>query len=148
MLRRVQDRGIATVELALVLPILLVLVIGIIDLGIAVNVYVTVTNGSREGAHYAISHPTAAPSAITAAVYARTVPLDADRLTVTTTYYDGATFRPWPLGGLPASSPAVTEIPVRVEVSYPWSASTILIGAFFTGAGALLHGASTMAAHW
>ncbi len=49
--RRVaSDRGAAAVEFALVLPLLLLLVFGIIDFGRALNTQITLTEAAREGA--------------------------------------------------------------------------------------------------
>jgi hypothetical protein len=126
----VSEDGASLVEFALVAPVLLLLLVGILDLGRAVNAYVTVSNAAREGTHYAILHPTAAPSAIASAVTDRVVPLDTSQLVVTSSYYNGATFAPWPAGGIPASSPSPQAIPVRVSVCYPWSAASF-IGRFF-----------------
>lgn len=47
--RTTDDRGAAAVEMALVLPFLLVLVCGTIDFGRAYNAKVTLTHASREG---------------------------------------------------------------------------------------------------
>jgi Flp pilus assembly protein TadG len=44
------DRGAAAVEFALVLPLLLILVFGIIDFGRAFNAQITLTQAAREGA--------------------------------------------------------------------------------------------------
>jgi Flp pilus assembly protein TadG len=44
------DRGAAAVEFALVLPVLLVLVLGIVEFGRIYNVQISVTNAAREGA--------------------------------------------------------------------------------------------------
>ncbi|GAA5102533.1 TadE/TadG family type IV pilus assembly protein [Haloechinothrix salitolerans] len=44
------DRGAAAVEFAIVLPVLLLLVFGIIDFGRALNAQVTLTQAAREGA--------------------------------------------------------------------------------------------------
>jgi Flp pilus assembly pilin Flp len=135
MLKRAMrgEDGTSLVEFALVAPVLLLLLVGILDLGRAVNALVTVSNAAREGSHYAILHPTASPSAIVSAVRARVVPLDATQVVVTSSYYNGATFAPWPAGGVPASSPAPQAVPVRVAVCYPWSAATF-IGRFFSAA--------------
>ena len=133
MFRR--EEGTSTVEFALVAPVLLLLLVGILDLGRAVNAYVTVSSAAREGSHYAILHPTAAPSAIASAVRARVSPLNPCLVSVTSSYYNGSTFTAWPLGGVPASSPAPSAIPVRVSVSYPWSAATF-IGRFFPAGSA------------
>jgi hypothetical protein len=124
------EDGTSLVEFALVAPVLLLLLVGILDFGRAVNALVTVSNAAREGSHYAILHPTAAPSAIVNAVRTRVVPLDETRVVVTSSYYNGATFAPWPAGGLPVSSPAPQAVPVRVAVCYPWSAATF-VGRFF-----------------
>jgi len=96
-----------------------------------VNAYVTVANASREGARYAMLSPSSPPSAIVSAARARVVPLDPSQLTVSASYYDGATFRPWPSNGVPASSPQPNAVTIRVEVSYPWSAVSALIAQFF-----------------
>ncbi|HUB38783.1 MAG TPA: TadE family type IV pilus minor pilin [Streptosporangiaceae bacterium] len=48
--RKVRDRGTAAVEFALVLPLLLLIVFGIIDLGRALNAQITLTEAAREGA--------------------------------------------------------------------------------------------------
>src|SRR6516164_4921226 len=45
-----EDRGAAAVEFALLLPVLLFLVFGIIDFGRALNAQITLTQAAREGA--------------------------------------------------------------------------------------------------
>jgi Flp pilus assembly protein TadG len=45
-----RDRGAAAVEFALLLPMLLLLVFGIIDFGRALNAQITLTQAAREGA--------------------------------------------------------------------------------------------------
>ncbi|MDP9275361.1 MAG: pilus assembly protein [Chloroflexota bacterium] len=127
------EEGTSVVEFALVAPVLLLVLVGILDLGRAVNAYVTVSNAAREGSHYAIIHPTAAPSAIVNAVRTRVIPLDETKVVVTSSYYNGSTFVPWPAGGVPASAPSPSAIPVQVSVCFPWSAVTF-IGRFFTAA--------------
>jgi Flp pilus assembly protein TadG len=47
--RTAADRGAAAVELALLLPILLLVVFGIIDFGRALNEQITLTQSAREG---------------------------------------------------------------------------------------------------
>lgn len=51
--RAARDRGAAAVEAALVLPLLLMLVFGIIDFGRMLNAQITVTEAAREGARAA-----------------------------------------------------------------------------------------------
>jgi Flp pilus assembly protein TadG len=48
-----RDRGAAVVEFALLLPLLLLLVFGIIDFGRALNAQITLTQAAREGARLA-----------------------------------------------------------------------------------------------
>ena len=48
--RGARDRGSAAVEFALVLPLLLLLVFGIIDFGRALSAQITLTQAAREGA--------------------------------------------------------------------------------------------------
>jgi Flp pilus assembly protein TadG len=49
----VRDRGAAAVEFALLLPVLLLIVFGIIDFGRALNAQITLTQAAREGARLA-----------------------------------------------------------------------------------------------
>lgn len=130
------ERGVSTVEFALVAPILLVLLIGTFDIARAVHTAVLVGNGAREGARYAALRPDAAPAAITAYVASRVQPLTptAPTLTVNASYHDGSAFQQWPGSGIPASSPAADRS-VKVEVAYDWAAATTIIGRFFSTAG-------------
>jgi Flp pilus assembly protein TadG len=48
--RTTSDRGAAAVEFALLLPLLLLLLFGIIDFGRALNAQITLTQAAREGA--------------------------------------------------------------------------------------------------
>ncbi len=48
--RRRSERGQAITELAFVLPLILVLVIGVIEVNNALNTYLTVVNAARDGA--------------------------------------------------------------------------------------------------
>jgi len=48
-----RDRGAAMVEFALLLPLLLLLLFGIIDFGRALNAQITITQAAREGARLA-----------------------------------------------------------------------------------------------
>ncbi|HYX81617.1 MAG TPA: TadE/TadG family type IV pilus assembly protein [Gemmatimonadales bacterium] len=130
-----EAQGVTTVEFALVIPVLLLLVIGMLDFGRALNAQIVLASASQEGAHYAVLHPTAAPSAINDAARARTAPLAADAIGVTAEYYNGATFVPWPSAGIPASSPTPGPVLVRVSVTYPWDAVTFVVGNFVQPAG-------------
>jgi Flp pilus assembly protein TadG len=48
-----RDRGAVAVEFALLLPVLLLLVFGMIDFGRAINAQITLTQAAREGARLA-----------------------------------------------------------------------------------------------
>lgn len=64
------DDGVASVELALILPILMLLVIGAVRFGVAFNAKIEMTGAAREAARYVIAHQGAsglAASALTAA---------------------------------------------------------------------------------
>ncbi|HEX6685086.1 MAG TPA: TadE/TadG family type IV pilus assembly protein [Candidatus Limnocylindrales bacterium] len=49
-----RDRGAAAVEMALLLPLLLLLVFGIVDFGRMLHAQITVTEAAREGARAAV----------------------------------------------------------------------------------------------
>ncbi len=46
------------VETALILPIMILLMVGVLDLGRLYYAYITIFNAAREGARYGISYPT------------------------------------------------------------------------------------------
>jgi len=50
-------RGQSVVEMAMLMPLLLLLVVGVADLGRAFFSYIVITNASREGARYASHLP-------------------------------------------------------------------------------------------
>lgn len=52
------QEGQSIAELALLFPVLLLIMIGVLDLGRAFFAYTTVVNAAREGARYAAFHPT------------------------------------------------------------------------------------------
>ena len=58
-LRRTRNdqRGADLVELALMLPLLLLVLLGVADFGRAMHTYITITNAAREGARYASHFP-------------------------------------------------------------------------------------------
>ena len=51
------ERGVNLIEMALVLPLLLLLLAGVVDLGRAFYTYVSLTNAVREGARFASKLP-------------------------------------------------------------------------------------------
>lgn len=91
---RRRERGAAAVEFAIVLPILLLFLAGIIDFGRAMYTQAIVTNAAREGARAAVvnanasARATAAATPLTVAVAAGTCPAvggPAANVTVTVT---------------------------------------------------------------
>lgn len=53
MTNEVRDRGATAVEVALLMPVLLVLVMGIVDFGRALHAQITLTQAAREGVRVA-----------------------------------------------------------------------------------------------
>lgn len=77
------DRGAAAVEFALVLPVLLLMLFGIIDFGRLYNAQITLTQASREGARLAALGTSSANVAIR--TKAAATGLDPIKVTVTVT---------------------------------------------------------------
>jgi Flp pilus assembly protein TadG len=97
--RRRDDRGAAAVEFALVLPLLVLLIVGMIQFGFVFNAYITVTHAAREGARMA-----AVNAFSVSAVKGEMVPLDTSKVSITSTLMSDATYGDY----------------YRVVVSYPY----------------------------
>ncbi len=86
-MQRLRDRGVAAVEFALVLPLLLLLILGSIDWGFFFYVDQVVTNAAREGARKGVvqaKYADASSVAVDAArAYLDQVRLGSSRATVT-----------------------------------------------------------------
>lgn len=52
-----QEHGISLVEFALILPLFLLLLLGMVDLGQGFNRYLSMLNATREGAIWLVRHP-------------------------------------------------------------------------------------------
>jgi Flp pilus assembly protein TadG len=52
-----RQRGANLVEMALIVPLLLLLLAGVADLGRAYFTYITMINAAREGARHGVDHP-------------------------------------------------------------------------------------------
>jgi hypothetical protein len=118
---RPRRRGAVTTEAALVLPVFLTIVVGMVDLGVGVFRFNTLSNASRHGARQAIVHGERAPAG-----------------------WNGGRWRPG-TGSSPnaidevstASVPAVDAIrpmlvncpPNQTRVRYEWLGGTDAIGA-------------------
>ena len=88
--RRARPRGgQSTVELALLLPVFLLVLVGVVDLGRAFYRYAVLTNSVREGARIATFDQTEAT--IQGAVVARSAGIGLTTANVTVTCFSGAT---------------------------------------------------------
>jgi Flp pilus assembly protein TadG len=107
-----RGRGQGLVEFALVIPILLLVIFGIIDFGRAVYAYSTIGNAARTAGRVAIVSQT--PSSITTAAINQAVALGIKTTDVTTTYSCGSTYS--------------IDCIVSVTVTYQFHAITPVIG--------------------
>jgi Flp pilus assembly protein TadG len=110
MRRERGDGGQASVELALVLPLVVIVLLGVVQLGLLVRDQILVVHAAREAAREAAVEP--APDAPRRAALASSTLADS-RLTVTTTGRGAAGSR------------------VRVEVAYRAPTAVPLVGAAF-----------------
>lgn len=91
MTPRANDRGQATVELALVLPVVLVMLLGLVQIGVAIITQIQLENAARQGARAAAVAPARADAEARAAAQraaedrAIAVRTDVDRHHVTVT---------------------------------------------------------------
>lgn len=118
------NRGQALVEFAIILPVLLLLITGMVDFGIVLNEYITVTHAAREAARVAAVGNNDAAVIMAAKNAASTI--DKGQLTVSVT---------------PASRSSGTS--VTVIVSNPIKIITPMASAFFPS-GFSVQGASVM----
>jgi len=73
----------------MLLPVILLLIFGIIEVGRAVLIYSEVTNAAREGVRYAVAHPAASAPTVEARARERVFIAPADKTAITVTYDDG-----------------------------------------------------------
>ena len=81
------DEGVSAIEFAIIAPVLLMIVLGVFQFGIAMNQYLNLTNAAAQGAlTLALSRGTTTPyTATTTAVAAAAPNLVAARTTITVT---------------------------------------------------------------
>jgi Flp pilus assembly protein TadG len=82
--RRTRDRGQSLVEFALVIPLFLLMIAGIVDFGMLLYSNMTAINAAREGARLSVTTP-GNTAAVEARVRAMATGLNQSDLTVTTT---------------------------------------------------------------
>jgi Flp pilus assembly protein TadG len=107
-------RGQALVELALILPVLVLLAMGTLDLGRAFGAYLSMANAAREGAMYASLHPSDAN-------------LAADVTSVVLAELNGAVPATPSVTITPSAVPLPRGSSVRVTVRAPFSLFTTAI---------------------
>jgi hypothetical protein len=121
--RKTKTRGQELVEYAITLPLFLLLVFGIFDLGRGAYAYSVLQNAAREGARFAIVNP-GNDAGIEARVRERAIGLDQDDITVL--------------------APAWTEDTVQVIVEYEFTPVTPFVGAIIPGGTVTIQSSSTM----
>lgn len=111
-----REKGQSLLEFAILLPILLIILAGVLDLGRLYYAYVAVTDAAAEGAAYASIHPNASDAEI------------AERaVEASTGLVDLATY-----GTVEVMRPALAAgQPVTVAVTFDYTLATPIIQAFF-----------------
>ena len=105
-----RQRGQSVVEFAMCLPLLVLILLGVFDLGRAFNSYIVITNASREGAYYGTMHPTDTNGIKTRAIS------EAQQSGVTVT-----------AAQVTVSSTGVTGTPMQVTVQHDFSLMTAFL---------------------
>ena len=78
---RASERGAVAVEFAILAPLLIMLLLGIMEFGRAYNVQITLSNAAREGVRVmAINNSATAAAIATAKTATRTPPLHSTRV--------------------------------------------------------------------
>ncbi len=86
---RKQVRGQSLVEMALVLPILILIVLGLLEFGRAFFIYTVVSNAAREGARFGIVQPLNT-TGIEHAAWSRLILVPTDTVSIIISFDDGA----------------------------------------------------------
>jgi Flp pilus assembly protein TadG len=111
-----RDHGAALVEFAILLPILVLLIMGMVEFGRGYNAQITLTQASREGVRI-LAITKDASQAVTATENVAATSLDITQLTVTTTACNSGDPT-----SLTASYPFTYDIPL-------WETATITLSA-------------------
>jgi len=122
--------GQALIEFALVLPLLVLLIFGLFDLGWAIYANNTIANAAREGARLAIVSPTINNDAnVKQRVIAAAAGLNLGNSQISIA---------------PAFSSRTINSPITVTVTYTYTPFTPVIGKIVAGNGMLLQATSVM----
>jgi len=124
-LSKVRDHraGTATVELALVVPLLLLLLMGIIEFGLLFEDFMLLKNAAREGARTGATGNST--TAIADRVENAAAELSTEDLTITQQYgvYDEGSWTWYTLGDISGDDGTINNAPtgsfINIEVSYP-----------------------------
>ncbi len=114
-----RDRGAAAVEFALLLPVLLLVIFGIVDFGRALNAQITLTQAAREGARLAALGQSS--SAVVSRAQAAATGLSPVTVTVSST--------------CPVNAGAGVDAVVQTSYSFSFITPVGAIAAMFGGAG-------------
>jgi Flp pilus assembly protein TadG len=123
-----RDRGSVAVEFALLLPVLLLIIFGVIDFGRMINAQITLTQAAREGARLAsLGYPATGTNSVTSRAQSAATGLSPVTVTVSSTCPAGA--------GM--------GVDAVVRTSYQFSFVTP-VGAFASMFGSASFGSSTI----
>jgi Flp pilus assembly protein TadG len=121
---RSDGRGQSLVEFALILPVLILVLLGILDLGRAVYAFNTINNAAREAGRLAIVDQTVAD--IQAEGEAHAASLGVDAADVDVSFFLTAAGPSTACAHV--GTPRVTECTALVRVPYEYTAATPIIG--------------------
>jgi Flp pilus assembly protein TadG len=123
-----RERGAVAVEMALLLPVLVLLLLGIMEFGRAYNAQVTLTNAAREGVRVMAITNVEADAVAAAKAAASTLKITDTNPTFTFTFTQGAT----------SYTACAASRQVTMTMSYTLDSLTGIAGPFsMTGKGAM-----------
>lgn len=128
--RQKRTRGQSLVEFAFCLPVLVLLLVGIFDLGRAFNAHIVITNAAREGAYYGSMYPhdtSGISDQVINEAQGSGIPLAAEDIAISTTgaintpvsvavTYDFAFLTTYFFGGAPLTLQGRAEMMVVMEI--------------------------------
>ncbi len=119
-----KTRAQSMVEMALILPVLLLILFGLIEFGRALFIYTVVSNAAREGARQGLVAPTD-QVLIREAAYSRAILIPTNTLTIDISYDGGE-------ASVPPHTPLLKgQDRVVVQVTYQFSMITPIISSIF-----------------
>lgn len=138
------ENGQSLVEIALLMPVLLVLLLGAVDLGRAFYAYVAITNAAREGARYGASFPSQSSgivSRVQKEVSNSGISISSGNISTACNVYTSGSYT---LGGSESCSNASSGDYITVSINYTFNFMT----SYLLGVGSTtLSNTATMAIH-